>query len=286
MTNTFLKVLLVVVSATSLLNSDAEAASGEEIFKTYCTACHTVGGGRLVGPDLAGVHDRHSQTWLEAFVKSPKAMISSGDKAANDLLVKFNNLTMPDPGITGDEIKAVLNYLKIAGAEASGAAAAPVAVDVVAGATEADVERGQALFQGHIRFENRGPTCNTCHDVKNDAVIGGGVLAKELTTVFSTMGGSGVKAILGSPPFPVMQAAYEGRELTDPEIFALIAFLKFADEQQFFHQPRDYGVGLFVSGLVGTILLFGFYALMWHGRKKKSVNEDIFARQLKSTEAP
>ena len=30
-------------------------ADGEQIFKTNCVSCHTIGGGRLIGPDLEGV---------------------------------------------------------------------------------------------------------------------------------------------------------------------------------------------------------------------------------------
>ena len=81
---------------------------------------------------------------------------------------------------------------------------------------------GQGLFQGTTRLANGGPTCNSCHDVTNDAVIGGGILATELTTVFSRLGGPGVRAILGSPPFPVMQQAYVDKSLTEAEVAGLV----------------------------------------------------------------
>ena len=92
-------------------------------------------------------------------------------------------------------------------------------------ASPAEIARGQNLFQGLERLKNGGPACNSCHHVKNDAVIGGGVLAKELTTVFSTMGTPGINAILGKPPFPVMAAAYAEHPLTDDESAALVGFL-------------------------------------------------------------
>ena len=62
-------VLAFFVSA-SYSQEVATPDPGEQIFQATCFACHTIGGGRLVGPDLAGVHERLSQEWLESFVKS------------------------------------------------------------------------------------------------------------------------------------------------------------------------------------------------------------------------
>ncbi len=48
------------------------ASDGEQIFKsTGCTACHTIGGGKLVGPDLQGVLDRRSEDEIIKFVQNP-----------------------------------------------------------------------------------------------------------------------------------------------------------------------------------------------------------------------
>ena len=114
------------------------------------------------------------------------------------------------------------------------------------------------------------------------AIIGGGILATELTSVFSRMGGAGVKAILGRAPFPIMQAAYQGQPLTDKEITALVAFLEYADSEQYNQLPRDYGLGLFLSGLVGAAALFLLFAFVWRSRKKGSVNQAIYDRQIRS----
>jgi hypothetical protein len=153
---------------------------------------------------------------------------------------------------------------------------------VVPPATEEQVVLGQNLFQGTTRFANSGPTCNSCHDVTHDAVIGGGLLAAELTTVFSRLGGPGVRAILGSPPFPVMQRAYADKPLTEDEVAALVGFLQQADEEQALHQPRDYGIKLFGAGVLGAAVLLGLYSLFWNGRLRGSVNQEIYDRQVKS----
>ena len=130
---------------------------------------------------------------------------------------------MPDQTLTKAEILAVVEYAKTPHVVGAAQPAEPVAL------TEEDIVLGQNLFEGSVRLSNGGPACNSCHDVTNDAVIGGGILAKELTTVFSRLGGPGVRAILCSPPFPVMQEAYEDEPLTESEVKALVGFLQRAD---------------------------------------------------------
>ena len=161
--------------------------------------------------------------------------------------------------------------------------AIPAQAQAVEEATETQVLLGRDLFQGTVRFANGGPACNSCHEVTHDSVIGGGVLARELTTVFSRFGGPAVRVMIGTAPFPVMQRAFRDKPLTDDEIEALVGFLQRADAEQALHQPRDYGAKLFASGAVGTTLLLGLYTLLWRKRKKGSVNQSIFDRQIKST---
>jgi hypothetical protein len=96
------------------------------------------------------------------------------------------------------------------------------------------------------------------------------------------MGRSGVEAILGQAPFPVMQAAYQDQALTEEEVTSLVSFLEYADSEQYYQLPRDYGLGLFVSGLVGAAILFVVFSLIWRGRKTGSVNQAIYDRQIKS----
>ena len=205
-------------------------------------------------------------------------MIAEGDPIAVGLLKEFNNVPMPNMGLSPAEAESVISYLE----RSLQGSSTPKTSDPALESTRDEIELGRNLFQGKIRFANSGPSCTSCHHVKNDAVIGGGILAKELTTVFSRMGGEGVRAILGGPPFPVMQAAYKEMPFTDDEIRALIGFLQDADKEHAYQQPRDYGWGLFGAGVTGTALLLGFYSVIGRRRKKWSVNQDIYDRQMKS----
>jgi len=267
------------------IGSVMAAESGQEIFQSKCVACHTIGSGRLVGPDLAGVTERRTQTWLTSFIQSSQSLVKSGDADAVAMFEQFSGMIMPDFPLTDAQITELLGYIRDTDSNAD--AVADERSDEEPAATEPlsmeHVLKGQELFQGTTRFVNGGPSCNACHDVKHDAVIGGGILAAELTTVFSRMGGSGVGAILGQAPFPVMQIAYKNNSLTDDEIIYLIAFLQDADEHHLLQQPRDYGMGLFVSGAVGAGVMYLLFAFIWRGRKRGTVYQEIYARQIKSS---
>jgi len=279
----FIAALLLVITNTVCYSSEADQLEGAVYFKQMCVACHTINGGVLVGPDLANVHDRRSDEWLQKFITSSQTLINSGDPDAVAVFEQFNKIVMPDPPFSNDQIAAIIVYIKAAsGGETETAGQQAASIDTGIGSTEEDIIMGQNLFQGKVRLANGGPSCISCHHVKHDAIIGGGILAKELTNVFSRMGEPGVRAILGSPPFPVMQHAYLNKSLTDEEIFSIVSFLQQADRDHMFQQPRDYGVKLAGTGIVGLIVLLVVFSLIWRKRKTKPVNKDIFDRQVKS----
>ena len=89
--------LLLLVALFSLSANIFAQSEGEQIFKsTGCTACHTIGGGKLVGPDLQGVLDRRSEDEIIKYVQNP---------------ADFGVTLMPPQALDADEIKAVLAYI-------------------------------------------------------------------------------------------------------------------------------------------------------------------------------
>ncbi len=87
--------------------------TGQELYKTNCISCHSIGAGKLVGPDLLGVNERRSEEWLIKWIKSSQSLIKSGDKDAISLFDSYNKIPMTDFNfLTDDNVKAILTYIK------------------------------------------------------------------------------------------------------------------------------------------------------------------------------
>ncbi len=90
----------------------ADIKKGEEVYASKgCNACHKVGGGRLVGPDLKGVTARRDEAWLKKMILRPDVMIKE-DEVAKKLFVE--HLTpMPNQGVDPKtELPFIMSYLK------------------------------------------------------------------------------------------------------------------------------------------------------------------------------
>ncbi len=84
---------------------------GEALFQSKgCVACHTIGKGKLTGPDLKGVTERRSEEWLTKWLKDPDTMILT-DPTAKELLKEFM-VPMPNQGLTDQDVEALIAYLK------------------------------------------------------------------------------------------------------------------------------------------------------------------------------
>jgi len=102
----------LTVTVSLLVSTVSFGQDGEKIFKANCAACHTVGKGKLVGPDLQGVGERHPETWMLKWIKSSKKLVKSGDAEAVRLFKENNGMPMTDQLLKDDEIKTVLAYIK------------------------------------------------------------------------------------------------------------------------------------------------------------------------------
>lgn len=99
---------------------------GRGLFVKACAACHSIGGGDGIGPDLAHVERRRPRDWLIDFIMSPDAMFAAKDETALQLLEKFGGLRMPRLGLSTTDAADVLAYIAARSAELSIAASSDV----------------------------------------------------------------------------------------------------------------------------------------------------------------
>lgn len=95
---------------------------GKQLFQMKCTACHTIGEGIRVGPDLKGVTERRDLAWLKRFILEPDQMFREEDPIALAMLKEFG-IPMPNLGLTASQVETIIAYLKTAATET-----APVAI--------------------------------------------------------------------------------------------------------------------------------------------------------------
>jgi protein SCO1/2 len=84
---------------------------GAYLFNTRCSACHTVGRGDAVGPDLANISKRRSRAWLSSYLTDADKMLTAGDPIATELFAKYKGVRMPTLGLDQDEIAALLAHI-------------------------------------------------------------------------------------------------------------------------------------------------------------------------------
>ncbi|MFG0532055.1 SCO family protein [Pseudomonas sp. yb_2] len=91
-------------------------SSGEQIFRTRCSSCHTVGntepGQPGIGPDLLGVTRQRDANWLVRWLKVPDQMLAEKDPLAMLLFEQYNRLAMPNMRLGDAEVSALISYLE------------------------------------------------------------------------------------------------------------------------------------------------------------------------------
>ena len=125
------RILFLTVFFTLSLNLFAQA-DGEQIFKTNCISCHTIGGGRLIGPDLEGVSKKRNAEWLKQWINSSSDFIASGDADAIAIFEEYNKVAMTSFYFEDEDMDALLAYLENP----------PVEEKEVATTTSAEHEKG------------------------------------------------------------------------------------------------------------------------------------------------
>lgn len=90
-------------------------SNGRRLFVSKCSACHTIGRGDKVGPDLAGVTDRRERAWLARYIAAPDEVLGADDPIATALFNKYRKIGMPNLRLGAGDVADLLSYLSAPG---------------------------------------------------------------------------------------------------------------------------------------------------------------------------
>lgn len=94
------------------------AATGAKLFDANgCLSCHSIGKGKVVGPDLLGVTHRVEPDWLGKFIQDPAPFLES-DPYAKELLATYL-VKMPSLNLSAEQVRALVEFLRQEDAKAS-----------------------------------------------------------------------------------------------------------------------------------------------------------------------
>ncbi|MFZ6049319.1 SCO family protein [Pseudomonas sp. CR3202] len=90
--------------------------AGGYLFRSACAACHTIGQGEALGPDLKGVTARRDRAWLSRYIKTPDELRAQKDPIALELFGKYRQVAMPNLRLGDEDVELLIRYLEQQGA--------------------------------------------------------------------------------------------------------------------------------------------------------------------------
>src|ERR1700712_5796107 len=84
--------------------------NGQLLFQTNCSGCHNFRHDGI-GPNLSGITETDSVSWLKEFIRNPKAMIDSGGEHAKKLFADYHSVMPSFNSLKDEEIDQLLAFL-------------------------------------------------------------------------------------------------------------------------------------------------------------------------------
>jgi mono/diheme cytochrome c family protein len=227
-----------------------------EYFRQNCASCHTIGGGRLTGPDLKDVDQRKDRAWLVQWLQNPRAVLDAGDPYAQKLLHESRGVVMPAVG--GMNATVANGLLDLIAAESKLPRSAFAGSQISDRPfTPQDIAIGRQIFSGQRRLAAGGPPCISCHTMRGLGGLSGGRLGPDLTLVYERLQGrKGLSAWLMNPASPTMAPVFRTTQIQPDEILPLVAYFEDAarkggqDDSSALLNFFLLGAGVMVLGLV------------------------------------
>src|ERR1044072_647537 len=98
-------------SSTTAAKLDSDM--GQYLFATRCAACHSIGNGDKIGPDLLGVTNVRERAWVARMLVDSSKLLEEKDPIATALFKKYKEIRMPPLALPETDVNTLIEYMKI-----------------------------------------------------------------------------------------------------------------------------------------------------------------------------
>lgn len=246
------RIFLIAATSWAIFAAPAAPAqdTGSATFAEKCTACHTIGSGNAVGPDLSKVSN-----WTDA-----------------DLSVSVRRMEKMVGPLTDEQVNGLVSFLKRSDATSqlqAKQAEAKAKASIEQDKNPASANNGRLLYFGKQPFENGGMSCVSCHS----AGAAGGALGPDLSTIGQRMSETALVSACENTSFKVMKKAYANHQITHQEARDLAKYFQAT-------KPVESRVKIDPTWLAGTAIATVALAAIGFGfRKRNSQVRDKLRRR-------
>lgn len=85
---------------------------GHHLYTTQCAACHTIGHGDTIGPDLLDITRMRDRKWLARIIQVPDVMLKEGDPLATALFNKYKKVIMPNLQVDDEGAALLISFIE------------------------------------------------------------------------------------------------------------------------------------------------------------------------------
>lgn len=223
------------------------AQDGDKLFADKCAGCHTIGGGALLGPDLASVSDWKVEDLRSAIKRMEQSTGPLKDEEEEELVEYLRKQEKNE------------KQIKPRGDTTNASQVPPPTQTTQEFAVK---ETGHHLFYGDIALKNGGMSCIACHQ-SNDH---GGNMGPDLSAISKKFPGKALVLGIEKAPYRVMKQAYKEHPITHQEALDIAAFLQTTTNVE----TKSMRSSPFALGAGMAVLVLGIIAFGYRNRKKSA----------------
>ena len=186
---------------------------GQYTFKNHCAACHTIGAGDALGPDLRGVTSARDRQWLARFIATPDKLFADHDPIAEALLARYTQVRMPNLSLSDHDATVLIDYI----ARESARSVVPSAHALAVAVPPAPPRDLTALIEPYLHIQ-RALAADSVDGIVDHAIA--------IATEAVTAGSRGAAIKLAVNPFAQVDDVRAARAAFGPLSDAIIAYVR------------------------------------------------------------